>query len=94
MPAGEARHSTGWRAELELGFRKSPDKSVLSKRVRQGPLAVQRVLYPEADLCHVYLLHPPGGVAGGDSLTITAQVEGGASALITTPGATKFYRTA
>ena len=83
---------TGWRANLRLGFRKSPARTVLAERFRQGPLAVQRALYPEGDLCHVYLLHPPGGVAGGDGLTISADVAPQASALITTPGATKFYR--
>lgn len=94
MPAAAAKHNTGWRADLHLGFRRISGKSILAKRTRKGPLTVQRALYPEPDVCHVYLLHPPGGVAGGDLLTISAQVKEGASALITTPGATKFYRTA
>jgi urease accessory protein len=82
----------GWHASLRLGFRKSPGRTVLAERRHQGPLAVQRAFYPEGDLCHVYLLHPPGGIAGGDRLHIRAQVDAGASALVTTPGATKFYR--
>jgi urease accessory protein len=89
-----AKEQQGWRAELFLGFRKTSRKTILAERLREGPLAVQRALYPEGDLCHVYLLHPPGGVAGGDRLNISAQVAQGASALVTTPGATKFYRTA
>ena len=93
MPAAAEQLTTGWLASLHLGFRKSPGKTLLAKRWHEGPLAVQRALYPEGDLCHVYLLHPPGGVAGGDSLNITAQVTNSASALVTTPGATKFYRT-
>ncbi len=87
QPLGE-----GWRASLHLGFRQSPGKTVLAERFREGPLAVQRALYPEGGLCHVYLLHPPGGVAGGDLLDIKARVAPDASALVTTPGATKFYR--
>ncbi|OQX33575.1 MAG: hypothetical protein B0D84_04445 [Candidatus Sedimenticola endophacoides] len=82
----------GWHAHLHLGFRGMPARTVLAERERHGPLSVQRALYPEGDLCHVYLLHPPGGVAGGDSLDIQARMEPGASALVTTPGATKFYR--
>lgn len=84
--------SEGWRAAIRLGFRKARARTVLAERSRRGPLAVQRALYPEADLCHVYLLHPPGGVAGGDTLDIEVRVARDAAALITTPGATKFYR--
>ncbi|ATG89584.1 urease accessory protein UreD [Methylomonas koyamae] len=53
---------------------------------------MQRPFYPEGEVCHVYLLHPPGGVVAGDRLTINANVESEAQALITTPAAGKFYR--
>jgi len=56
---------------------------------------VQRPFYPEgADVAHVYLLHPPGGIVGGDRLRVEASVAAGAHALLTTPAATKVYRTA
>jgi urease accessory protein len=84
----------GWQARLELGFRAGPRRTVLAERRRYGPLAVQRPFYPEGEVCHVYLLHPPGGVVGGDGLTISARVGRAAQALVTTPGATKFYRSA
>lgn len=84
----------GWHASIRLGFRQGPGRTVLADRRREGPLAVQRAFYPEGDLCHVYLLHPPGGIAGGDRLQVRIQVDAGASALVTTPGATKFYRSA
>ncbi len=87
---------SGWQAELELGFSASSraDKTVLSSRRQRGPLAIQRPFYPEGDVCHAYLLHPPGGVVGGDQLAIKVQVDAAASTLLTTPGATKFYRSA
>jgi urease accessory protein len=55
-------------------------------------LVVQRPFYPEGDPCHVYLVHPPGGVVGGDQLHIAATVGEQAHALITTPASGKFYR--
>jgi len=82
----------GWKAHLNLGFEKRAGKSVLASRTQSGPLTVQRPFYPEGDVCHLYLLHPPGGVVGGDELHINVNVDKQASALITTPGATKFYR--
>ncbi|MCB1775672.1 MAG: urease accessory protein UreD [Gammaproteobacteria bacterium] len=92
-PAALARDK-GWQAGLQLGFRARPHRTVLAERRRIGPLAVQRPFYPEGDVCHVYLLHPPGGVVGGDSLDIAVTAGAGAHALVTTPGATKFYRSA
>jgi urease accessory protein len=84
----------GWEAGLRLGFRADARRTVLAERRRHGPLAVQRPFYPEGPVCHVYLLHPPGGVVGGDSLEIDVDLAAGAQALVTTPGATKFYRSA
>ncbi len=86
--------ASGWRARLELGFAPRPGRTALVHRRQRGPLAVQRPFYPEDDVCHLYLLHPPGGVVGGDSLHIQADAGAGAHALVTTPGATKFYLSA
>ena len=82
----------GWKAELNLGFEKGQSKTVLANRTQSGPLTVQRPFYPEGDVCHLYILHPPGGVVGGDELHINVDLAKHASTLITTPGATKFYR--
>ncbi len=82
----------GWSADLRLGFRLREGKTLLAQRSHKGPLAVQRPFYPESGVCHVYVLHPPGGVVGGDGLRIGCDLEEGCQALATTPGATKFYR--
>ena len=82
----------GWQAELRLSFAKTESRTVLRHRTHRGPLTVQRPFYPEGDVCHLYLLHPPGGVVAGDRLTIEAKAERGSHALITTPAAGKFYR--
>lgn len=85
----------GWKASLALGFDLHQGKTVLSRKRFEGPLAVQKPLYPEGEgVCHAILLHPPGGVAGGDELLFEIDVEAAASALLTTPGAAKWYRSA
>lgn len=93
--SGSATQRPGWQAELTLAFDRTPERTRLCRREHLGPLQVQRPFYPEADGgCHVYLLHPPGGVVGGDRLSLEAHVGEHASALLTTPAATKFYRSA
>ncbi|MET1116589.1 MAG: urease accessory protein UreD [Comamonas sp.] len=81
-----------WLAKLEMDYAVSHGRSVVHHR-HDGPLRVLRSLYPEGDaVCHNVLVHPPGGLVGGDTLDIRAQVAPGAHALVTTPGATRFYR--
>jgi urease accessory protein len=56
-------------------------------------LATARATLPFAgEPCHLYIIHPPGGVASGDDLELKAEVGPGAHALLTTPAAGKFYR--
>ena len=57
---------SGWLAELDLEFVQKRERTILANKKTRGPLTVQRPFYPESDVCHVYLLHPPGGVVGGD----------------------------
>ena len=82
----------GWHAQMHLRFAVRDSRTKMVERHRTGPLSVQRGFYPEGALCHSYLLHPPGGVVGGDRIDVTCQVDTNAQALVTTPGATKFYR--
>ncbi len=81
-----------WHARLSLDYRSDSGRTVLA-RAHEGPLVVQKALYPEGpQLCHTLIVHPPGGIAGGDALTIDAHVADQAQALVTTPGATKWYK--
>ncbi len=88
----DANPVSGWHASLNLGFAASGDKTLLVKRQHVGPLTVQRPFYPEGGVCHVYILHPPGGIVGGDHLSIQVNAETGSDALVTTPATGKFYR--
>jgi len=94
-PAAHPRDGAGWRAGLALGFERRGGRTVLVRREHVGPLRLQKALYPEGEgVCHGIVLHPPAGIAGGDSLEIEVAVGAGAHALLTTPGAGKWYRSA
>jgi urease accessory protein len=93
LAAAEPLPARHWDARLDLGFGLSGGRTALVHRSHFGPLQVQRPFYPEgAHPCHVYLLHPPGGIVGGDRLAIHVTAGAGSAALLTTPAATKFYR--
>src|SRR5919108_4142247 len=87
--------AASWKATLSLGFSFAGGKTVLSRRQSDGPLVVQKALYPDGpERCHAIVVHPPGGIAGGDELVLHVRSERDASALLTTPGAAKWYRSA
>jgi urease accessory protein len=87
--------AASWKASLSLGFQNVDHKTVLAERRSEGPLVVQKPLYPEGpELCQAIVVHPPGGIAGGDELSIHVKSEKDSCALLTTPGAGKWYRTA
>lgn len=84
---------TPLQARLSLGFRNEEGATRLVEREHFGPLLVQKPLYPEGrEVCHVVIVHPPGGVVGGDHLELAARVGPAASTQITTPGAAKWYK--
>lgn len=83
----------GWLGRLQLVFERTEHGTQLSRSAHVGPLRIQRVFHPEGQACpHVYLLHPPGGVVGGDRLETRVELGQGAQALLTTPAAQKLYR--
>lgn len=85
-----------WTGSLELAYRREPlrgESRTVMRDLHDGPLRVLTSLYPEGPgICHNVLVHPPGGLVGGDRLDIRLTVAAGAHALVTTPGATRFYR--
>lgn len=95
MVAGEPLPppSAAWRGSLVLDYRQRDGRTTVRDR-HHGPLRVLRALHPEGCVCHSVLVHPPGGMVGGDELTISIALREGAHALVTTPGATRFYRSA
>ena len=87
--------AASWKASLSLGFQNLDGKTVLAEKRSDGPLVVQKPLYPEGPgRCHAIVVHPPGGIAGGDELHLEVRSESAANALLTTPGASKWYRSA
>ena len=82
----------GWHAQLTLDYEQQSGRTI-ARHTHTGPLRILQSLYPEGDaVCHNVLVHPPGGLVGGDTLDIQVQVAQGTHGLITTPGATRFYR--
>lgn len=94
-PALTSLFTPSWHAELELGYARFGDTTRPVQRRHLGPLRVQKHLYAEGpEVCQHIIVHPPGGIAGGDRLDIRASVGSDAWAQITSPGAAKWYRAA
>jgi len=95
LPAHTALFTPSWHAELELGYARFGDSTRPVMRRHQGPLRVQKHLYAEGpQVCQHIIVHPPGGIAGGDRLDLCANVGKDAWAQLTSPGAAKWYRAA
>ena len=95
LPLPTALFTPSWHAELELAYARFGDCTRPVQRRHLGPLRVQKHLYAEGpEVCQHIIVHPPGGIAGGDRLNISARVEQDAWAQITSPGAAKWYRAA
>jgi urease accessory protein len=82
----------GWHAALRLDYSREQGRSV-ARFVHDGPLRILQSMWPEGDaICHNVLVHPPGGLVGGDTLQVRVSAGEGSHGLVTTPGASRFYR--
>lgn len=81
-----------WHGQLHLNYFRAEERTTALDR-HSGPLRVLQRLYPEhPSVCHHVLVHPPGGIVGGDVLDMHMHLAEGSHALVTTPGATRFYK--
>lgn len=81
-----------WHARLSLHYTQEGGRSVARFR-HDGPLRILQSLWPEGDgVCHNVLVHPPGGLVAGDTLEVEVRAGPGSHGLVTTPGASRFYR--
>lgn len=88
-----AATDAGWSASLALEYEVRNGRTAMVSRRHHGPLIVQRPFHPEpGGVCHTYPLHPPAGIVGGDRLALSLDLAAGAQVLLTTPGATRWYR--
>jgi len=92
-PHTSSHAAPGWNASLALAYARRNGRTTLVEQTHDGPLVVQKPLYPDGDgRCETIVLHPPGGIAGGDRLSIAVDVGAGCELLLTTPGATRWYK--
>ena len=67
--------ATAWPARLNLSFAERAGRTVLTGQRHSGPLLAQKPFYPEPNgCCHIYLIYPPGGIVGGDELSLNAML--------------------
>jgi len=93
-----ARH---WSASLDLRFGTRRGQTVLLQNTHRGPLRLIKALKADRESSSAageqtrldaMIVHPPGGLAAGDSLRLRIDLEAGARVRSSTPGSQKWYR--
>ena len=80
---------------LRLEFASREGVTEIADRYKQAPLQVQKVLHPHPALpgmAWVYIITVTGGIVQGDRLETQIVARDGAQVHLTTPAATKIYR--
>jgi urease accessory protein len=90
-----------WSASLDLRFGTRRGQTVLLQNTHRGPLRLIKALKADSETSAVaggqtrldaMIVHPPGGLAAGDSLRLRIDLEEGARVRSSTPGSQKWYR--
>ena len=75
LPDPTPTPSMPWQANLALRFARRGDGTILAASRHEGPLRIQKALYPEGpELCHAIVLHPPAGIAGGADVILIPEI--------------------
>jgi urease accessory protein len=85
----------GMEGVLRLEFASRDGVTAIADRYQEAPLQVQKVLYPHAafpGMAWVYVLTVTGGIVQGDRLQTEIIARDEAQVHVTTPAATKIYR--
>lgn len=89
----------GWLGRLELAFERVPGQTAgdgttrLTRRLHEGPLRLLKTLTSDdGRRAEAVIVHPPGGLVAGDRLQLQVRAGRDTAALLTTPGAQKWYR--
>ena len=80
---------------LRLEFASRDGVTEIADRFQQAPLQIQKVLHPDTALpgmAWVYVVSVAGGIVQGDRLQTEIVARDGAQVHLTTPGATRIYR--
>ncbi len=86
-------NKSSWLGNLKLVYAYNRGQTKLASAYSQAPLKIQRPFYPEGNtICHSVILHTAGGIVGGDRLCQDIHLQPQTQALITTPAASKIYR--
>jgi urease accessory protein len=92
-PPAENLQGIGKEGILRLNFEKREHRTVLSESFSRMPMQAFPPFYPDETGCaYAYLVNPTGGLVGGDRIEIKIELQEHAHAFITTPSATKIYR--
>jgi urease accessory protein len=93
LPPVENLQGVGKEGILHLRFEKKERRTVLSDSFSKMPMRAFSPFYPDETGCaYTYLVNPTGGLVGGDRIEIEIAIQEHAHAFVTTPSATKIYR--